>query len=253
MFFILSKLLSFLIAPLTWVVALLVWAYFCKDEKRRKKIILSSLVLLYLFSNAFLFNEVMGAWELQTKKYDELKTYDVGIVLGGMMAYDGEFDRIMFLRGTDRIMQAIELYKKGYIKKILFSGGSGSIIRQDMKEGIYAKRYLLTLGIPEEDILIESESNNTRENALFSKKLLNEKSPGGNYLLITSAFHMRRAIGCFKQVGLSPDYYSTDRYSGVRAWVFDNLFIPNVSSMQQWQMLIHEMIGFLVYKISGFA
>ncbi len=253
MFFILSKLLSFLIAPIIWIVALIIWALFTKNNQRKKKLLIVAAALILIFSNAFLFNEVMGAWELQTKKYEDLKEYDVGIVLGGMMAYDGEFDRIMFMRGTDRLMQAIELYKKGYIKKILFSGGSGSIIRQDMKEGIYAKRYLLTLGIPETDILIESESNNTRENALFSKEIL-EKQPGGkSYLLITSAFHMRRALGCFHQVGLDPDYYSTDRYSGMRAWVFDNLFIPNISSLQQWHMLIHEVIGFLVYKIAGYA
>ena len=58
------------------------------------------------------------------------------------------------------------------IKKIVFTGGSGSILHQDMKEGKYAEQFLLNLGIPSADILIESESNNTRENAVFTQKLL---------------------------------------------------------------------------------
>ena len=253
MFFILSKLLSFVIAPLTWVFVLLLWAFLTKVDKRKKKLLLIAVSLLYVFSNAFLFNEAMGAWELQTKKYEELKTYDAGIVLGGMLAYDGEFDRLMFLRGTDRLMQAIELYKKGYIKKILFTGGSGSVLHQDMKEGVFAHRFLLTIGIPEHDIIIESESNNTRENAIFSKIILDKQLPAGKFLLITSAFHMRRAIGCFSKAGVQTDYYSTDRYSGMRSFEIDNLLIPNAASMMHWQMLIHEMIGFVVYKISGYV
>ncbi len=253
MFFILSKLLNFLIAPLSWIIALLVWSLLTKSLKRKRILVISVCSMLYLFSNAFLFNEVMGKWELQTKKYSQLKTYDVGIVLGGMLAYDGEFDRLMFMRGTDRIMQAIELYKRGYIKKILYSGGSGSILRPDFKEAIYARRYLLTLGIPDSAIIIETESNNTRENALFSKAVLQKQCPQGKFLLITSAFHMRRAMGCFNKVGVTTDYYSTDRYSGLRAFVFDNLLIPNVGTLLQWHMLLHEMTGFVVYKISGYA
>ncbi len=253
MFFIFSKLLNFSIAPLSWIIALLFWSILTKNIKRKKILAILSISLLLFFSNAFLFNEVMGKWELQTKKYSELKTYDAGIVLGGMLAYDGEYDRIMFMRGTDRILQAIELYKKGYIKKILYTGGSGSIMRPEFKEAIYAQRFLRTLGIPEEDILIESESNNTRENAIFTKLLVQKKIPNGKYLLITSAFHMRRAIGCFTKAGLNVDYYSTDRYSGIHAYIFDNMFIPNVGTLQQWTMLLHEMIGYAVYRISGYA
>ena len=75
-----------------------------------------------------------------------------------------------------------------------------------MKEGKYAEQFLLNLGIPAADILIESESNNTRENAVFTQKLLTQKMPAAKCLLITSAFHMRRSIGCFNKVGMQFDY-----------------------------------------------
>ncbi len=195
----------------------------------------------------------MRLWELNARKYETLKTYDAGIVLGGMLWYDQEFDRLQFSRSTDRVIQAIELYKKGYIKKIVFTGGSGSILHQDKKEGVYARRFLLTMGIPELDIIIESESNNTRENAVFTKQVLEAQLPNGNFLLITSAFHMRRSLACFAKVNMPMEYYCTDRYSGPRKFEFDYLFIPTSQAFEEWKMLIHEIVGFLVYKISGYA
>ena len=123
----------------------------------------------------------------------------------------------------------------------------------EVKNGSTKAELSTKYGIPEKDIIIESESNNTRENAIFSKIILDKQLPAGKFLLITSAFHMRRAIGCFSKAGVQTDYYSTDRYSGMRSFEIDNLLIPNAASMMHWQMLIHEMIGFVVYKISGYA
>lgn len=253
MFFILSKVLSFIIAPLTWIFVLLLLALFAKNAKRKRTFLIFSIALFYIFSNAFLQNEIMRLWELKPHKYEDLKVYDAGIVLGGMLWYDKEFDRLQFTRSTDRAVQAIELYKRGIIKKIFFTGGSGSILHPDMKEGIFAKRFLITMGIPEEDILIENESNNTRENALFTKQIIDTAIPNGKFLLITSAFHMRRSLGCFEKAGLKVDYYSTDRYSGQRKIEFDYLLMPNSQAFEEWKMLIHEMVGFVVYKIMGFA
>ena len=109
------------------------------------------------------------------------------------------------------------------------------------------------MGIPEQDFIIETESRNTRENAVFTKQVLDKEIPGGNFLLITSAFHMRRSLGCFNRAGMKVDYYSTDRFSGPRKFEFDNLFIPNSQAFESWKMLIHEVTGFIVYKISGYA
>ena len=253
MFFIFSKLLAFIISPLIWVLLLLLWSLFSKNAQRKRKLLIASIAISYIFSNSFLFDTVMRQWETKAKHYSELKKYDVGIVLGGMLWYDGQYDRVQFNRSIDRLMQSIELYKRGYIKKILITSGSGSILHPDLREAIYAKRFLLTLEIPEEDILIESESNNTHENALFTKRLLDKEMPKASCLLITSAFHMRRSLGCFAKVGMKVDDYSTDRYSGPRKWEFDYLFIPNTFALQNWQMLIHEMIGYIVYKISGYV
>src|SRR5262249_24619321 len=159
--------------------------------------------LLLVFSNPFLLDEVMRAWEVPAYKISDIPgTYDAGIVLSGMVMYDNSIDRIQFNRRNDRLMQAVSLYKKGKIKKIFFSGGSGSLVYTYMKESEMVKKFLVEIGIPAEDILTENKSNNTRENAVFTKEVLEKEIPHGKFLLFTSAFHMRRAVACFKKVGM---------------------------------------------------
>jgi len=240
-----------------WVFALLLIAIVAKDARRKKRALVWGMLLFYFFSNSFILEEVNRKWELPATHYKDLKTYDAGIVLGGMLSYDYNFDRIQFHRGADRLFQAVELYKTGVIKKIFFVGGSGSIEYAHMKEGSFVRRYLLTLGIPEKDIWIENESRNTRENALNAKLFLVKNNfDAGKFLLITSGHHMRRSLACFKvaDVDLNVEPYSVDRSaSPYRRYSLDHLFIPNVGTLTWWDAIIHEWIGMFVYKMKGYA
>lgn len=253
MFFLLSKLLTFIIAPVVWIIALFLVSIYSKNERRRKKCFLWAFGLLVFFTNSFIFDEFARAWEMPATHYEDLQMYDVGIVLGGMSVYDEEYDRVQFYRGADRLLQAVELYKLGMIKKIVFTGGSGRILHPEMKEGNYIKRYLIFMGIPEKDFIIESKSQNTHENALYTKNLLEEKKIKGRFLLITSAFHMRRSMNCFAAVGMEVEPYSTDRFAGPRKFEFDHVFIPNISAMDDWTVLIHEFVGYITYKVIGYG
>jgi uncharacterized SAM-binding protein YcdF (DUF218 family) len=252
MFFIISKLLTFLISPLVWIVVLLLVAVFSKFPERKKRSLKWALIITLLFSNPFLFNECSRQWEIPATRFEDLKTYEVGIVLGGMSVYDPGLDRAQFFRGVDRLIQAVELYRRGVIKKILFTGGSGRLLHPEMKEGNYINRYLLYMGVRKKDILIESESKNTRENALFTKQLLHDQNLKGNLLLITSAIHMRRSLGCFNKAGVITEPYSTDRYAGARKYELDHLFIPEPSILYDWTTLLHEVVGFITYRIAGY-
>lgn len=248
-----SKILFFLITPIIWITGLLLLAVFSRNKKRQLIALIAGTMLLLIFTNSFILDEVMRKWEIPTVKNNELETYDVGIVLGGMSSYDKDFGRINFQQGIDRLLQAIDLYKKGKIKKIFISGGSGSMVYKEDREAAYLKPYLINLQIPESDILIEAESKNTRENALFTAEVLKKIYPqGAKYLLITSAFHMRRSILCFEKVGLKVAPFTTDRFSGKRKFYFDHLFIPNTQTLVGWDVLIHELMGFATYKISGY-
>ena len=194
----------------------------------------------------------MKSWEYKAKSIDKLKTYDYGILLGGMSKYDSNLNLLSFGNNVDRLMQTIKLYKIKKIKKIFISGGSGSLINQQFKEAYYLREYLIVAGIPEEDILYETKSRNTHENAVYTVANLKEIK-GENCLLITSAVHMKRAIACFKEMGINPDYYVTDRYSTPRKFIFDYLFIPNAETFAVWDVLFHEYIGYFVYYIVGFV
>ena len=255
MFFFISKILSFLITPIVWVFALFLYSLFSKIPKRKKRSLLWGIGVFYFFSNGFILEEFNRVWEVPAVKYQDLKVYDAGIVLGGMLNYDKEFDRIQFDRGADRLFQAVELYKTGVIKKILFTGGSGSIEFAETKEGMFVRRYLLTLGIPEQDIWIENESRNTHENAVNTFAFLKEKEYlSGKFLLITSGGHMRRAMACFKKEGISVSPYSVDRNaSSARRWSLEHLLIPDAEIFFRWESLFHEWIGMIAYKIRGYA
>lgn len=255
MFFFISKVISFLFTPIIWIFALLLFALFSKNPKRKRRSMVLAITLFYFFSNSFILEEINRLWEVPAMQYGDLKTYDAGIVLGGMLEYDVQFDRIKFRSGADRLFQAVELYKTGNIKKIFFAGGSGSIEFAHIKEGMFVRRYLLTIGIPEKDICIENESRNTWENAVNTRALLSQKGcTSGNFLLITSGRHMRRAMACFKTAGIDVVPYSVDRDAGSeRRYTLDHLLIPDAETFFKWEALFHEWIGMIVYKVKGYA
>ena len=254
MFFYLSKILLFLLTPIVWIFLLLLWGMLTKKPLRKKRLLWASVILLYFFSNSFITDEFVRFYEERNQTYSELtETYDVAIVLGGFSNYDSEQELIQFHFSTDRLMAGIKLYKTGRAKKIMISSGSGKISAPDEKEALFIEDYLLKIGIPTKDIIIESESKNTHENAVESAKILNELYKDGNYLLVTSAIHMPRAKSCFKKAGLTVTPFSVDQQAGPRKYLLDHLFIPNVNGLVRWQQLIKEWVGFISYKLALYA
>jgi uncharacterized SAM-binding protein YcdF (DUF218 family) len=255
MFFYLSKILSFLVSPLLWVFVLLVYSFFTKIESRARKLRISAVVLLYLCSNSFLVDECFRMWEPITEDHDLLDTkYDGAIVLGGIGDIDLRLNKINFGTSGDRLFQVLPLYKSGRIKRIIFTGGSGRIEFPDKKEGLYVKKYLNSIGIADSGLVIESESRNTFENAVFTKKIMDSLNMKGNYLLVTSAYHMPRSMAVFEKAGyshLTP--YITNKASGIRRFTLDHLLVPNTDALFSLQFLIHEWVGYIVYKIKGYA
>lgn len=253
MFFILSKIFAFLLTPYFWIMAILLWAILTKKQNRRKWLIVAVFCLSYILGNTFLMEETARTWELPATQSDQLKdTFDVGIVLGGYASYDTLVSRIQFHESSDRLWQALNLYKTGKVKKLLLSGGSGSLLHKDDTEANRVYNFLLDLGVKKSDILMEVKSKNTRENAVESAKLIQRYSPDAKCLLITSAFHMRRALGCYKKVHLDVVPYTSDFIAGPRRWDPDKLFIPSAYGLDTWNKIIREIIGFYTYKVMGY-
>jgi uncharacterized SAM-binding protein YcdF (DUF218 family) len=254
MFFFLSKVLQFLLTPVAWIFAGLIWAVLTKKVNLRKRLILAVTVLTFVFGNSFLVNEVYLMWECPPKTKLSKEHYKVGIVLGGMSVYDDQHQIIYFRSAHDRMLKAVDLYHQGVIDKILVTSGSGSIAHPDIKEAINIQNFWIQNGIRQKDLWVESESRNTRENALMSADFLKEKGiDSGPFLLFTSAFHMKRSLGCFEKAGLNVEAFPADRYSGDRHFNLDHLLVPNVQAFERWTLIIHEIAGYLIYKMRGFC
>jgi uncharacterized SAM-binding protein YcdF (DUF218 family) len=194
-------------------------------------------------------------WEVPGKKVDTLdECYDAGIVLTGMAEYDADLEVLSIRRGADRIWQAVTLYHKDIIRKILITGDHGYVVDRGLHEARQMKEVLVSWGIPESDIIIEETSRNTYENALETKKLIDTKYPHlKNNLLITSGRHMKRAKACFDNVGLECETYSTDLYTGnSRHYHWDQFIIPDYSTLLEWNFLFKEIVGYMIYDMQGY-
>jgi len=254
MFFILSKTLNFLAMPFTLVCILFVLSAVFKNQRWKKRFFWTALGLLLFFSNDFIANEFMRSWEIRTTAFSDIQPHELGIVLtGATVPLIKPNDRVYFQRGADRVTHTVQLYKLGLIKKILISGGVGTLKTPDEPEADKFKKAMIMMGVGEGDIFIENETRNTYESAVVVKDILDSLNfKTADCLLITSAFHMRRSLACYRKAGLNIEPFSTDFYAHPRFFYPDGLIIPSLDAMILWHKLLKEWIGFIAYKMAGY-
>lgn len=250
MFFYLSKILTFLISPTVIILCVIILALIVRKPAIRRKLLIASLVLLLFFSNPFIINQLLKFWEPESSM-NKTQVYDAGVILSGFMSWDKENSSLSFGEGADRLTEGLIQYRKGRIKTIIISGGSGSLV-DDTRESVLAKAFLTeNCGVPDSVILIDTVSRNTYENAVETKKIMNA-SGLKSAIMITSAWHMRRAEGCFKKVGLDVDIHPIDgMYHGQRYSPYD-LIIPDTRNIVRWENLMREIAGIIIYKLQGY-
>jgi len=254
MFFFLSKAIYFLVMPAVLITLAAALAFFFRKKSIGKKFTILATALFLLFTNEFIINELLLLWEEEPSFITErTEVYDVAVVFTGMTnSYKSPKDRVHFNKGADRIMQAVHLYKRGKVKKILVSGGSGKLLEDGYEEATILKSVLLDCSVAPEDIIIENKAMNTQENALYSAEIIRQQFSGKRVLLITSAFHMRRSKGCLAKEDIKFDTYAVDYYSFDRSFMPNVLIFPSEYAMHKWQKLIHELVGYSVYKMMGY-
>jgi uncharacterized SAM-binding protein YcdF (DUF218 family) len=257
MFHIFSKLFTLFLMPFFWLFFAVCYAFFAKSEKKRKRWLLISFLILFVFGNSFLASKIMNWWEPRPLEYAKMDNFDVGIVLCGGIANDWKrpWDRMHFDPEADRLLQALQLYKAGKIKNILISGGSANIFNRNniRTEATIGKEFLIKVGVPAEKIFIEGKSINTFENAKLSKSLLiSEKLIDKKLLLITSAYHMKRSKACFDKQGVLTTTFPTAYHQiNTQFWALSTI-IPDETAFALWFDLCHEWFGIVSYKIMGY-
>jgi len=253
MFFIVSKVLSFIIHPLIWVVILLLLSLFSKRDKTKKRLLYASIIVLFIFSNTFLFNVVSHQWETDITDPTKInESYDLAVVLGGMISYNEEKSLTQFASNSDRILNILPLYFDGRVKKILIAGGSGHLSQDEVEANVLAN-YLIQIGVKADDLLLETRSRNTYENALHSAEIIKHKFQDKKVLLSTSSTHMRRALACFDKQQINCIPFSVDKVNSYSDFEITDLVLPKPSILDKWYWLLHEFIGFASYKFKGYC
>ena len=256
LFFIASKLIGALLRPDTWIViALGVIVFALIRQRRRVALWCASLTLVSLVTLAIL---PLGDLLLQPieRRYTAnppLSEVDGIIILGGggdarASAY---WDQMQFNDGGDRFAAALMLAQRFPEARLMFTGGSGAlrdIAGASVSEASIAERFFIAQGIAPGRLLLESQSRNTAENARLSLALANP-TPDDTWILVTSAFHMPRAMRSFESAGWPglvawPVDYRTSRFADGIGWdLTHNLQVLNTA--------IRESVGQLAYRLTG--
>lgn len=253
MFFVLSKLLFYLVMPVTLILVAIFIAVFSKKPRLKRKSLVATLILLLFFTNPFLSNEAMVLWEVPPTPVNEVGQYDAAIILTGISDQEkSPHDRMYTTRGADRVLHPLMLYRMGKVKSFIITGGSGSLRQTYSSESAEIKRLLIAAGVPDSLILTEEKSRNTRENAVHTASILQQHPEFKKLLLVTSAFHMRRASGCFKKAGVQADTFAADFYTSDRSFAFNRFIMPSEHALYVWQKLVHEILGYTVYRLVGY-
>lgn len=247
MFFFLSKILTYFLYPLTWVLILLLLGLAFKKKRRLFNIV--ALIFFLVFSNGYLLNRVAAWWDAPPVNLPAGSKYSCVIVLGGFQAQDKE-ERGYFNASSDRFIQALSLYKQGYANKILVTGGSGMLGKSSLLYSSWAKNEFIKCGVPAGDVLVEDESRNTFENAQFSKKVLLAAGLNPPYILVTSAFHMKRSLWVFGHEKMPVVAYPCNYTFGKGDWYLGDL-LPNATPLAAWYTYFKEIIGLQAYKIKA--
>jgi uncharacterized SAM-binding protein YcdF (DUF218 family) len=172
------------------------------------------------------------------------------IVLGGMIdQFVTEARGQLALGGAvERLVAFAELARKYPEAKLIFSGGSGRLGRPDTTEAAALQPYVASLGLDPKRVRFEGESRNTHENALYARRLA-EPKPDETWVLITSAAHMPRAVGCFRKAGWRIVPYPVDFATTGRetlAPTFD--FLGGIGALTQ---AFHHWTGLIFYRLTG--
>lgn len=253
MFFFLSKALLFLLEPVVWIFSLILFTLFTKNEFRKRRSLRICLLLLFISGNCIVANEAFKQWEIPDVPLASIDTGQIAIVLSGITnpgKYDSE--KVFFSTGADRLLHTVQLYHLHKLKAILITGGSSAMSGKTDPESLKLKIAFMYCGVDEHKIFTEYNSRNTHESAENCKPLLDSLFPGTkSFLLITSAFHMRRSLGCFRKAGISVIPYPVHFYAVIKDFR-PEMLIPSTSVMSDLALLIHEVIGYLSYKMMGY-
>ena len=257
MFFILSKTIGFFLLPTNFLCVLLVLGLFLARTRfaaLANRLSFAAITLLLLMAYTPLGHIILLPLEERMSRPATPKNMKAPY---GIIVLGGSIDTIVTkARGTvainesaERLTEAIELARRFPKARIVFSGGSGQIFSQNMRESDAAKNFFSSMGLNPDRLIFEGKSRNTWQNASYTKNLL-KPTADQRWLLVTSAFHMPRSIGCFRKVGMSVIPWPVDYRTRGKSDIY-RMFDRASEGWKRVDIGVREWVGLLLYRLTG--
>ena len=243
-----TKLASLLVYPLSQALLLIVLGLVLRAVGARRLatvFTVIAVVWLYMSSTGFVADRLMASLEsgYPARSVPKIERADAIVGLGGATRGATHGNRLGDMSGQgDRLLHAMSLYKAGKAPVIVVSGGSRA---WEAPEAVLMSEILQAMGVSETSIIEERVSRNTLENARLTADVL-QKHRLDTVLLVTSAFHMRRAEAMFRLQGVNVIPSATD-YQIVNSPPVVPVWLPTVDDLQRSTYAIREYVAFLVY------
>jgi uncharacterized SAM-binding protein YcdF (DUF218 family) len=172
------------------------------------------------------------------------------VILGGAVApaVSGGRSKLMYGSAIERLTVGAELAQRFPSSKVVFSGGSGSLFNPEAREAHIVQPIFSQLGIEAGRIIYEDRARNTAENAQFAKAAA-KPAAGENWVLVTSASHMPRAVGVFRKAGWPVIPYPVDYEVGTKE--LPSLMLDFVGGLSTLKAALHEFAGLTAYWVTG--
>jgi uncharacterized SAM-binding protein YcdF (DUF218 family) len=254
MFFILSKTISLLLLPsnLIVLIGLAGLSLLATRYRRAGRCLASVSVTLLLICGLFPIGPLLThVLESRFPPWDSSRGAPDGIVvLGGAISPNLSQDHGTPIVGGDagRIIAIAKLARAFPNARIIYTSGDASLLGDEPDEAQFLLPLLDDFGIARDRVTLERRSRNTAENAAFSKAIA-KPEPGERWLLVTSAQHMPRAIGCFRQAGFPVEAYPVAWHTGTAIDLWPGL---QIGGHLAWlDSAMHEWIGLVVYRMTG--
>ncbi|SDO10913.1 Uncharacterized SAM-binding protein YcdF, DUF218 family [Aureimonas jatrophae] len=254
MFFAVSKVGWYLVQPLVVILLLLgagLLFWFLRMPRTGGTLLTVGCLALFVISVTPLGILMMSILENRFPRPNLPARVTGIVVLGG--SFDTKIARTRNLpelnEAADRITTALSLARRFPEARVLFTGGSAAMLEEDIAETDLARQMFPDLGLDPSRLELEDQARNTEENARYSRALA-RPAPGETWLLVTSAYHMPRSVGCFRQAGFEVLPYPTDYQTpgGAAAYSPSTATIRNVEKVH---FAIREYLGLAAYWLTG--
>ena len=256
MIFYLSKILWFFFNPINLIIIFLFLGFIAKifNFKKINNFLNFVSILIFIISGVLPTGSYLNY--LLEKNFHSLEkniknVNGVLILSGATNPYLSKIhDQVNFNDSVERLTESILLINKHLNAKIIFAGGSGSLGNIKLTHADVAKKFFMDMGVDIGRINFEKKSRNTYENILYSKDIA-KPTKDEKWLLVTSAFHLKRSMAVAKKLDWDFVPYPTDFKSDKNfQWSLIQSF-NFLSNLSVFQKASHEWTGIIFYALMG--